>query len=122
MESTAEEIKQNREAMFARMDQEQQEAIASGRACAVCRSPRKQNRWFYRKNGGAELIQCENYDFHTKPKARKAQMKRQDWYVVLILLMFANAALFDGQRGWGMTLTGVAILIVVLVDGFGVRP
>jgi len=51
----------------------------------------------------------------------KAKMTRHDWYIVLILLMFANAALFDGKRGWGMGLTLAAILIVVLVDGFGVK-
>ena len=121
MESTAEEVEQNRLAMFGRMDREEQEAIAAGRACSVCRSPNKGARWFYHKYEAKELSRCENYDFHTKPKARKAQMSRHDWYTVLILLMFANAALFDGQRGWGMGLTGIALLIVVLVDGFGVK-
>lgn len=48
-------------------------------------------------------------------------MKRSDWYMVLILLVFANAALFDGQRTWGTGLTAMAILVVVLVDGFGVK-
>jgi len=48
-------------------------------------------------------------------------MTRHEWYTVLILLMFANAALFDGKRGWGMGLTLVAILFVILVDGFGVK-
>ena len=51
----------------------------------------------------------------------KARMTRHEWYTVLILLMFANAALFDGKRGWGMGLTLVAILFVILVDGFGVK-
>ena len=52
---------------------------------------------------------------------RKAQMKRQDWYTVLTLLVLANAALFDAARGWGLGLMLAAILIVVLVDGFGVK-
>jgi len=121
MEATAEEIKLNREAMFARMDREQEEAIANGKACPICRSPNKAARWFYRKNGGAQLVQCENYDFHTKPKARKKQMTRQDWYVVVILLMLSNAAMFDGKQGWGTGLMVVATVIVILVDGFGIK-
>lgn len=56
-----------------------------------------------------------------KPKARKKQMKRQDWFIVVVLLMLSNAAMFDGKQGWGVGLMLVATLIVILVDGFGVR-
>jgi hypothetical protein len=119
MEATAKEIEQNREAMFARMDREQQEAIADGRMCPFCHSPNRAARWFYRKNGGAELVRCENYDFHTKSKARKRPMQRHEWYTVFILLLLANAAMFDGGRVGGMTLMLIAVLIVVFVDGFG---
>ncbi len=116
MEATAEEIKQNREAMFARMDRED----ANVKRCPTCNSPRKQNRWFYRTDGIGSLVQCENFDFHAKSRKR-AQMTRQDWYFVLTLLVFANAMMFDGGKIGGMLLMGAAILLVVLVDGFGVQ-
>ena len=122
MESTAEEVKQNRDNMLARFNREDQEAVASGKVCPDCHSPNKKYRWFFKPTPGlGSFVQCTNYKFHVKPRERKTQMVRHDWYTVLILLMFANAALFDGQRGWGMGLTGVALLIVVLVDGFGVE-
>jgi len=55
-----------------------------------------------------------------QPRKRKAQMKRSDWYMVFTLLVFANAATFD-KSYLGLVLMLVAVLIVVLVDGFGVQ-
>jgi hypothetical protein len=125
MDATAVEIEQNRQGMMARMERELQEGIAKGWYCPDCHSPRKQNRWFYTPNGEiGNLIRCTNDTFHTKPKAQKArkkQMSRQDWFIVVILLMLSNAAMFDGKHGWGVGLMIVATLIVILVDGFGIK-
>jgi len=121
MEATAKEIKQNRDGMLARLEREVQEGIVKGYYCPDCHSPNKGNRWFYHKDEATELTRCDNMKWHAKPKARKAQMTRSDWYMVLTLLLLANAALFDEAKSWGMCLMGAAILIVVLVDGFGIK-
>lgn len=107
--------------MFARMDREQQEAIAEGRACPKCHSPNKAARWFYRDSDGPQLTRCENYEFHFRPRRRKLPMPRQDWYMAYMLSILAGACFFDGSRVSGGICLAISVLLVVIEYGFGVR-
>lgn len=56
-----------------------------------------------------------------KPRKRKAQMKRSDWYAVYMLSIMSVCLIWDGRRTAGLVVLLLSVVILVTVDGFGIE-
>jgi tryptophan-rich sensory protein len=48
-------------------------------------------------------------------------MKRSDWYAVYILSIMSGCLIWDGRKTAGLLVLLASVVILVLVDGFGIE-
>jgi hypothetical protein len=52
---------------------------------------------------------------------KRAHMKRSDWYIVYILSIMSGCLIWDGRKLAGLLVLLASVVILTVVDGFGIE-